>query len=150
MASVHCRGHLRQREQIVQRHRKCLSWLRAMRWSLCSLEYIFSAEVCLLNCCLDSLPLHFSVFCLQGQTVLVGPQKVWSSAKCSRKVQLLLRRKRYPVREGWSQHVASFHPRSSSPEEQVHKGSQPLGKIILVHKNSLSENTRALHKYSSS
>lgn len=55
---------------------------RSLRFS----EYIFSSEFCLLNCCLDSLPLGFNVFCLQGQTLPDGPRKVWRGAKCSRKV----------------------------------------------------------------
>lgn len=65
-------GHLRQREQIFQRHKKhVLSWLRAMRWTLCSLGYIFSADLRLQSCSLGSLPLHFSVFCLQGWTLFL-------------------------------------------------------------------------------
>lgn len=49
----------------------CFSWLRAVRCPLCSWEYVFSAELCLLNCFLDSLPLHVNVFHLQGQTLFL-------------------------------------------------------------------------------
>lgn len=127
----------------------CLSRLSVGRWSLCFLGYIFSAGLCLLNCCLDSLPLHFNVFCLQGQTMCScraseGLEGCQVFQKGSTAVE---REKEVWVMEEQSHNAGSFDPRPSSPEKQVRKGSQPLWKVILVPKNALSENTRALRRW---
>lgn len=63
---------LKAKGTVMQRHRQHVRVLaQSNERPPRSLEYIFSTALCLLNCCLDSLPLHFNVFGLQGQSLFL-------------------------------------------------------------------------------
>ena len=116
----------------------CLSWLRATRWSLRSLGYIFSAELCLLSCCLDSLPLHFNAFRLQGQTLfLTDLRRPRGVPSVPERFDCYEKKEEVTVVEGQSHSAGPFCPRSSSPEKQVHEESWCI-------KTALSEDSGAL------
>ena len=93
-----------------------------MRWILCSLEYIFSAELCLQSCSLASLPLHFSVFCLQGQTLfLMDLRRPGGVPGVPERFSCFKKKEEVTVAEGHNHNAGSFCPRPSSQERQFTK-----------------------------
>ena len=123
----------------------CLSWLRAMRWPLRSSEYIFSAELCLLNCCLDSLPLHFNVCCLQGQTLFLidlrrpggVPSVPERFCRCGEEAEQWRGKDRVTMQDPF---VQGPTPQRS----KLTKDPGLCGRLSLCIKTALSEDTTAL------